>query len=308
MASKRAWSIRPFVAGADDAGVSKLLLQVATFDGGVDALSSTMLAARLAHPSAHNGSSWRVAESSNGTIIGVLLVFFIGTVRTEIVVGVNPAFRRQGIGRALLDTAPRDRRLLATSRESVGGASALLEAAGFSERHRHLLMRREATSVPLLDVEGVAVVDDPKKDARRAIVVLTASIGDDVDDDRGWMKARLARERCAVLYLEAESETGDVVDAGICIVAPSERAKKGERTASGEPIVGVIADVGLMRSMRGKGLSRALVRAGMKKAEQLGFRFVEVIADKRRAAAIELYEREGFEAVDEDISWMRREL
>ncbi len=307
MASKRGWSIRAFVAGDDDAGISKLLLQVATFDGGLDALSSTMLAARLAHPSAMNGAAWRVAESSNGTIIGALLVFFIGTMRTEIVVGVNPAFRRQGIGRALVDTAPRDRRLLCTSRESVGGASALLEAAGFSERHRHALMRREATSVPLLDIDGVQIVDDPPKDVRRAIVVLTASIGDDVDDDRGWWKARLGRERCAVLYLQAEADNGDLVDAGICMVAPSERAKKGERTASGEPIVGVITDVGLMRSMRGKGLSRALVRAGMKRAEQLGFRFVEVAADKRRAAAIELYEREGFEAVDEDISWMRKE-
>ena len=307
MASKRAWSIRAFVAGTDNAGVSKLLLQVATFDGGVDALSSTMLAARLAHPSAMNGAAWRIAESSSSTIIGALLVFFIGTKRTELVVAVNPAFRRQGIGRALLDTAPRDRRLLCTSRESVGGASALLEAAGFSERHRHLRMRREATAVSLLDVDGAEIVDDFKKDARRAIVVLTAAIGEDVDDDRGWMKARLARERCAVLYLAAKSETGEVVDAGICIVAPSECAKKGERTASGEPIVGVISDVGLMRSMRGRGLSRALVRAGMKRAEQLGFRFVEVAADKRRVAAVELYEREGFEVADEDISWMRKE-
>ena len=80
-----------------------------------------------------------------------------------------------------------------------------------------------------------------------------------------------------------------------------------ERTAAGEPIVAIISEVGLMRSMRGKGLSRALVREGVRQAERLGFRFVEVVADKRRAAAIELYEREGFEAVDEELHWLRKE-
>ncbi|HEY1101766.1 MAG TPA: GNAT family N-acetyltransferase, partial [Myxococcota bacterium] len=278
MATKRAWRIRPFVAGDDDEGLCKLLMQTASFDGGVDAWSPVMLAARLAHPSSDDGRPWRVAESSNGTIIGALLVFFVGTLRTEVVVGVNPAFRRQGIGTALLAEAPPDRRLLATTRQSIGGATALMEAAGFVERHRHLVMRREATSIGQLPVEGITIVTDDAKDVRRAIVVLTAAVGDDVDDDRTWMKVRLSRERCAVLYLQLEDDAGEFVDAGICVVAPSERARKGERTASGEPIVGVISDVGLMRSARGKGLSRALVREGMRKAERLGFRFVEVVA------------------------------
>jgi mycothiol synthase len=306
MATKKAWSIRSFTA-SDSAGVCKLLLQVASFDGGVEALSPTLLAARLAHPSSSNGQAWRVAESSNGTVIGALLVFFVGTLRTEIVVAVNPAFRRQGIGRALVDAAPDGRRLLCTSRASVGGAEALLEATGFTERHRHLLMRRETAPLGSIEVEGVEIVDDPAKDARRAIVVLTAAVGDDVDDDRGWMKARLGRERCAAMYLEVEQPDGSSIDGGICIVAPGERARKGERTASGEPIVGVLTDVGLMRNLRGKGLSRALVRAGIRRAERLGFRFIEVAVDKRRAPAIELYEREGFEVVDEDIAWLRRE-
>ncbi len=74
MATKKAWSIRPFTA-SDSVGVCKLLLQVASFDGGVEALSPALLAARLAHPSSSNGQAWRVAESSNGTIIGALLVF-----------------------------------------------------------------------------------------------------------------------------------------------------------------------------------------------------------------------------------------
>ena len=72
MATKRAWNIRFFQPGVDDAAVVKLLGQVATFDGGVSALSATMLAARLAHPSAQAGGAWRVAESTTGTIIGII--------------------------------------------------------------------------------------------------------------------------------------------------------------------------------------------------------------------------------------------
>jgi ribosomal protein S18 acetylase RimI-like enzyme len=307
MAAKKGWAVRAFDANVDIAAVVKLLSQVATFDGGLEAWSEPLLRARLTHPSAEGGTAWRVAVSSNGTVIGALIVLFVGTLRTEIVVGVNPAFRRQGIGRGLLDLAPRDKRLLCTSRESVGGASALLERVGFRERHRSLLMRREVAGLESLPVEGMRLIDDDARDPRRAIIALTAALGDDVDDDRGLMKARLQRERCGVVYLEAKGPDGKGVDAGICVVGPCDRAKKGERAASGTPNVGVISEVGLVRNMRGKGLSRALVREGVRLADRLGFRFVEVCADKRRAAAVELYEREGFESVDEEIHWLRKE-
>ncbi|MDP2344350.1 MAG: GNAT family N-acetyltransferase [Deltaproteobacteria bacterium] len=307
MASKKAWSVRTFQPGPDDAGIVKLLGQVATFDGSVAAMNSDMLAARLDHPSARSGSAWRVAVASNGAIIGAVLCFFTGTVRCEVVVGVNPAFRRQGIGRALLDTAPRDRRLLCSSRESVGGARALLESSGFTERYRSLLMRKEAVGIEDLVVDDAKIVEDIRKDSRRAILALTAALGEEADDDRAWMKARLARPRAAALYLEVSGSDGKPVDGGVCVVAPCERAKKGERTAAGEPIVGVIEDIGLMKNLRGRGLSRALVRAGMRKLQQIGYRFVEVSADKRRTPAIELYVKEGFDVVDEDVHWLRKE-
>ncbi len=313
MAAKKPWSIRTFQPGADDAGIVKLLGQVATFDGSMAAIGSDMLAARLDHASARRGSAWRVAVAANGAVIGGLLCFFTGTLRTEVVVGVNPAFRRQGIGRALIECAPSDRRLLCASRESVGGARALLESTGFTERYRALLMRKEAVGIEDLAIAEGKIVEDTRKDSRRAILALTAALGDSGSagdggsDDRAWMKARLARPRAAALYLEVTGSDGKAVDGGVCIVAPCERAKKGERTAAGEPIVGVIEDIGLMKNLRGQGLSRALVRAGMHKLQQIGYRFVEVSADKRKAAAVELYEREGFDVVDEDVHWLKKE-
>jgi ribosomal protein S18 acetylase RimI-like enzyme len=300
------WTIRAFDP-SDLAGVAKLLMQVATFDGGTAALPSTLLSARLQHPSAHAGAGWRVAVSHGGTIIGALLVSTVGTLRTEIEVAVNPAFRRQGIGRALIDVAPREKRLLATSRASVAGAAALLTRVGFRERHSQLVMRREVGKAPSLSVEGTAFNEDPRRDARRAIAALTALHGEDIDGDRPWMKARLARERVGVVYLQAPGDADTLLDAGLCIVEPSDRARKGERTASGEPIVGVLTEVGLLRTMRGKGMSRALVREGIRLTERLGFRFVQVSVDKRSASAVELYEREGFEVIDEDVYWWRRE-
>jgi ribosomal protein S18 acetylase RimI-like enzyme len=309
---KRAWTIRPFAPGQDDAGLVKLLHAVATFDGGVEAWSRDLLTAWIGHPRAEGGSLWRVAVAKNDSILGALLVFVVGSTRAEVVVAVNPAFRRQGIGRALLDIAPRDKRLQCKTRKSVGGATALLESAGFEERHRLLRMRREATPVLGIRPEGAALATDARKDARRAILALTAVLGDDADDDRALMKARLARPRTSVVYLELDTRSMEradsrfkTVDGGICMVGPSDRTKKGERTAAGEPIVGVIEVAGLQKNLRGKGLSRALVRAGMQAVVDEGFRWMEATADTRRAAAVELYEREGFEAVDEDIEWIR---
>jgi ribosomal protein S18 acetylase RimI-like enzyme len=308
MATRRNWTMRPFEPGVDNAGVVRLLMQVATFDGSVPALNETSLAARIAHPHAEGARAWQVAVANNGSIVGALLVAFVGTMRTEVLVAVNPAFRRQGIGRALLRAAPADRRLLCTTRASVPAATALLENEGFLERHRSTLLRREAQGVRLLDAgDDLRITEDIRSDARRAIVALTAALGEDADDDRATMKARLARPRCKAFYLESCASDGSWSDVGVCIIAPCDRAKKGERTAAGEAIVGVIEDVGLMKAMRGRGLSRALVRVGMRAIQDAAFRFVEVSADNRRAAAVELYLKEGFEAVDEEIHWMRRE-
>lgn len=300
---RKSGTIRSYQPGDDDAGVARLLQQVCSFDGSVAPWSEAELARRLSRQA---GGS-RVATSSNGTIIGAMLVDDVGSVRSELVLAVNPAFRRQELGTALLAEAPAHRRLLCTSRTSVGGAAQVLAGAGFHERFRRLMMRREAVGIKPLPIEDGRIVVDDAKDVRRAMIALTAAIGEDVEDDLDLLRDILSHERAAVVYLVTTGPDGHPVDAGVCLLRPSPQAKKGERTAAGEPIVGLISHVGLMRKIRGKGFSRALVRAGMRQAQQVGFRFVEVHADTRRAAAVELYEREGFETVDEQVLWMRRE-
>jgi ribosomal protein S18 acetylase RimI-like enzyme len=307
MATRTSWTIRPFEPGADDVGVVRLLRNVATFDGSVPAWSEEALSVRCAHPLSRGGKAWRVAVK-NDAIIGALIVTFVGTLRTNIVVAVNPAFRRQGIGRDLLAFAPTDRRLLCTSRGSVAAATALLSSTGFVERFRSVILRQEAGSVRHFELDdGFRIAEDIRNDARRAAAIARLAMGDDIDDDPQWLKVRLARPRCKALYLESVAANGAVADGGLCIVAPCDRAKKGERTASGEAIVGVLEDIGLVKALRGRGLSRALVRAGMRAIKDAGFRVIEATADKRREAAVELYVKEGFEVIDEEIHWVRKE-
>ncbi len=302
MPAKKQWTLRPFAA-ADKAGVQKLWAGVASFDGSTPARTTGEIDALLAHPAHLGGKHWRVAVAGNGAVVGALEIGFIGTVRTEVVLAVNPAWRRQGIGRALLDEAPQDRRLLVTSRAGVQGAAELLESAGFSERFREARMRRKAKGLTPMEIpDGAVVVADKSGDADRCLAALATVFGDDAEKDRGLVAAWLARPGCRALYLSVARR-----DYGICLVAGSDHAKRSERNPAGEPTVGVVERVGLGKAVRGKGMSRPLVRAGLVELQRAGFTDLEVVADRRRESAVELYEAEGFAVVDDDVHWIKRE-
>jgi len=302
VATKKPWTIRAFQA-ADAAGVQKLWAGVTSFDGSVPAKSALEIAARLKHPSSGSGRHWRVALAGNGAIVGALEVTFVGTVRTSIIAAVNPAWRRQGIGRGLLEDLPQDRRILVTTRASVAGADELLSSFAFTERYREARMRRKAKGIEALPLPDGAKLDvDTKRNARRLQAALSSVFGEDAEDDLPLLEAWLARPGCAALYLTLSGK-----DAGVCLVAGGEHAKRAERTAQGEPTLGVVEQVGLARSLRGKGMSRPLVRAGLVQLARSGFIDLEVTADRRREKAVELYTAEGFTVVDDDVHWMRKE-
>ncbi|MCC7074866.1 MAG: GNAT family N-acetyltransferase [Deltaproteobacteria bacterium] len=301
--NKRQWTIRAFDPAQDRPGVQKLWAGVCSFDGSVPTRTSAEIEARLKHPAHHGGAHWRVVIAGNGAIVGALEVGFVGSVRTEVMLAVNPAWRRQGIGRALLQAAPRDRRLLVTSRLSVAGTGELLASEGFIERYREARMRRKAKGIEGLEIPDGAIVQvDSARDVERCQRALAEVFGDDAEQDLGLLTAWLRRPDCRALYLKVGSK-----DLGICIIAGSEHAKKSERKPDGAATIGVVEHVGLSKQVRGKGLSRPLVRAGMVELAKIGFADLEVLADRRRASAAELYEAEGFSIVDDDVHWIRRE-
>lgn len=298
----RQWSIRPFDATSDREKVVKLLSSAAGFDGGVAAKSLQWVDAAIQSPT-YPPEHWRVATASNGAVVGAMLVGLIGTLRTEVVLAVNPAWRRQGVGTGLIAQVLPRRRLLVQSRASVSGATALLQSAGFSERHRFARMRRELGAIAPPEFPSWATLEeDPTLDAERFRTVALQAFGDDAQDDLGLVQAELSRRGTRVFYLKTPQG-----DQGLALVCASDRSRKNELDKNGATTVGVLDRVGLGRSCRGKGLSRPLIRASMMALAEDGYREFEVAADKRRAPALELYAQEGFSEVDEDIYWIRRD-
>lgn len=296
MPAKKAWSIRPFDPRTDQSGLLKLWLSAASFDGSVAATTAEVLQARQAFAHAH-GQIWQVAVNSSDVVIGVLTLDPLGTGAWLVNVVVNPAFRRQGLGGALLLLAPRGP-LVARTLVSVPAAGALLEQAGFKEKRRTLVMRRGNIRPEISLPASVTITDDTRGDARRLAIVLAAAFGNDAPEDEGVLRALIRRKGCRVSFLQVEG-----VDHGVAFVGPLERAKKAERDPRGEPLIGVIDYVGLDRSMRGKGLSRFLVLHAMWSLSELGYRDLEVHAEARRDAAVDLYEKEGFATIDEEAIW-----
>lgn len=299
----RAFQIRAFDAATDGPAALKLWAAVSGYDGGAPTRTPAQLKALLGSEPHAGGEAWRVAVAGNGAVVGLMEVGFIGTKRTSVHVAVNPAWRRAGVATGLLHRLPEGRRLLVQSRASIEGATALLQREGFSERKRHLRMRRSAHHAEVSGLPKWASFDedtalDPSR-LRRALLLI---FGEDAESDLAVLDALLRRPGTRALYLVTPNG-----DEGLALVGASARCLKGELDRNGVPTVGRLLHVGLSKACRGKGLSRKLIRAGLNALAEEGYRTFEVSAEKKRTSAIELYEGEGFETVDEDIDWIRRD-
>lgn len=284
-------------------GVVKLYRAVAGFEGSVPEQGADLVEALLSHPSSQGGRAWRVALAQNGAVVGVLSVRFVGTKRTEISLAVNPAWRRRGIGKALLESVPEGKRLLVTSHANVEAATAFLEKAGFQERWRDVRMRRRGARSEPPKLPGWAELEeDWAKDPARYARAAREAFGDDDAPDEAMARALLSRPGARVLYLKTPQG-----DQGVSLVLGLPWAKKAERSAEGEPAVGLLERIGLAKPCRGKGLSRPFVRASLLLLEESGYEEIEVVADGRKEQAIDLYRREGFESIGEVIRWIRRD-
>lgn len=303
MAQTRQFDVLPFRSSEHRAGVLKLWAAVSSFDGSVPPRSPEHLDALLEHESSERGAPWRVALAPNGAVVGVLLVRFIGTRRTQIEVAVNPAWRRQGIGRRLLDEVPQNKRLLVASRASVEAATAFLTSLGFTERHRDARLRAPRYDVDVPDLPTWASVEeDTTRDPVRYARVAEIALSEDEREAVEVADALLGRPGTRVFYLKTPEG-----DQGLCLVTALDRSKKAERRSDGSTTVGLLEQIGLARACRGKGLSRPLVRFGLRALAEDDYGWFEVVSDGRRPQAQKLYEKEGFRVHDEDIHWIRKD-
>lgn len=303
MAQKRQFDVVPFRSSEHRSGVLKLWAGVSSFDGSVPPRSPEHLDALLAHESSERGAPWRVALAPNGAVVGVLLVRFIGTRRTKVEVAVNPAWRRQGIANKLLEQVPENKRLLASSRASVEAASAFLSSAGFQERFRNPRLRAPRYDLEMPTFPAWASVEEDKtRDPERYTRVAALALSEDEREAVEVADALLGRPGTRVFYLRTPEG-----DQGLCLVTALDRSKKAERRPDGSTTVGLLEQVGLARACRGKGLSRPLVRVGLRALAEDDYGWFEVVSDGRRPQAQKLYEKEGFRLHDEDIHWIRKD-
>ena len=225
-------------------------------------------------------------------------------------VTVDPAYRRQGIGRAVLDRLieqakarharewpglPAEVQLwLARSRAS---AVAFGPAVGFEPRRYFFDMEAELADRPIrseilpgLEVRTWTPADD--ESVRSAYNSSFADHwGSTPSNPERWRKLFAESAFFRPEYSRLALLDGDVV--GFVLVAEfeSERLARGYR-------VGYVDRVGTVRSARGRGVASALLAGSMRLLTEAGFRVAELGVDgESPTGAGRIYERLGFRVV-----------
>jgi mycothiol synthase len=223
---------------------------------------------------------------------------------------VDPAHRRRGHGRRLLEAA---RRLVAASgddqlelwvpREGPGLAFAM--AMGMRYRSSFHLLRLSAgtASAPPTPVAGFGVRPlRPGQDEPAYVAMLAGAFADhpspmhfDLDEIRS-VHARPSFNASDVLlaFVAAQPE----VLAGMC-----RATLKSVPDAEGQPR-GDVRLVGVLPAYRRRGLGRELLRWGIAHVRDGGARDVDLAVEALNAGALRLYLDEGFVAVEEWPRWV----
>jgi mycothiol synthase len=222
------------------------------------------------------------------------------------VVVVEPAYRRVGIGRALVEASEAELALspdgplvLFPSHGSVG-AIAFLEALGF--QYDHSFWRLELDSgrhdrLPLLpgdieltrysEIEILAYID-----------LINATFADHPTPMRVTLEQ--------IEHIHAHK---DFDPAAIALLRNRSAQLVGFCTTGIDDengsLVGKIELVGVLRDYRGRGLGRFLLLWGIDRLRSMGIETIELNVDGENENALGLYRSVGFEAVEEWPQWMR---
>ncbi|HYN66216.1 MAG TPA: mycothiol synthase [Ornithinibacter sp.] len=268
-------------------GLLRALWSRAADADGVGAVSEAF---RLAVGPPRDGVVHLLRHADDGTLVGYAQVAEAGTPDAVAELVVDPAHRRRGHGRALLDAALAQGARSVWAHGMLAAADALARAAGLEKTRSLHLMRRPLTAADASDLvlpEGFSVRSFlPGQDDDTWVRLNAAAFARHPEQGRltvGDLHERMAQPWFdpAGLLLVVEDATGSVVAFHWTKVEPG-----GTR--------GEVYVVGVDPDHQGRGLGGPLTRLGLAHLARLGLGEVELYVDGDNTAARRTYERLGF--------------
>lgn len=253
-----------------------------------------------------------VATSDSGKIVGYLHLDQTDTVAGSVVeVVVHPEFRRQGIGRALVESAitkSNDPRMRLWAHGELASAYSLAEKLGFAKT-RELWQMRRSLFAPLpkaADAEGISIRAFNVGKDEQAWLKLNATVFADHPE-----QGRMSEQDLAVRMSEKWFDpTGFLVatqmQSGAEVMVGYHWTKvHGGAGSHGHSEIGEIYVLGVSPDLRGTGLAKLLSIRGLEHLRSKGLPAAMLYVDADNKAAISLYESLGFAHWDTDVMFRK---
>ncbi|MFN2537681.1 MAG: mycothiol synthase [Mycobacteriales bacterium] len=220
-------------------------------------------------------------------------------------VAVLPSYRRQGIGRRLVEKAlalSPDGRLRLWARGENPAAARLASSLGFARTRVLRQMRRSLADLPPFVMPiGVSVrVFEVGSDEEPWTALNNEAFA--AHPDQGSWSVDEVRVREKESWFDPAGFFLAVRDARL---VGFHWTKVHGADGHGHPAIGEVYVVGVAPSERGTGLGKALTLLGLEHLASLGLSEALLYVDESNTAAIGLYERLGFTTWSKDVSWSR---
>jgi mycothiol synthase len=253
-----------------------------------------------------------VATSDSGKIIGYLHMDQTDAVSGSVVeVVVHPEFRRNGVGRALVESAiskSNDPRMRLWAHGELTSAYTLAEKLGFAKT-RELWQMRRSLFAPLpkaTDAAGITIRAFKVGEDETEWLSLNAKVFAD-HPEQGRMSAQDLAVRMSEQWFDpagflvaTQNQSGSEVMVGFHWTKVH-----GGAGSHGHSEIGEIYVLGVSPDLRGTGLAKLLSIRGLEHLRSKGLPAAMLYVDADNTAAISLYEALGFAHWDTDVMFRK---
>lgn len=253
-----------------------------------------------------------VATSDSGKIIGYLHMDQTDAVSGSVVeVVVHPEFRRNGVGRALVESAiskSNDPRMRLWAHGELTSAYTLAEKLGFAKT-RELWQMRRSLFAPLpkaTDASGITIRAFKVGEDETEWLSLNAKVFAD-HPEQGRMSAQDLAVRMSEQWFDpagflvaTQNQSGSEVMVGFHWTKVH-----GGAGSHGHSEIGEIYVLGVSPDLRGTGLAKLLSIRGLEHLRSKGLPAAMLYVDADNTAAISLYEALGFAHWDTDVMFRK---